>query len=127
MDKNLMVPIRTRPNITEKERFFNRRISSVRRVIENVFGILVSRFRLFLKPMYVEPSSANFIVSAACVLHNCLNRRNGSNYLGRELSIRRSRYEDENDLDESIESNESSEYDEFQIRSRFVNYYWNKN
>lgn len=88
LSNHLMVPIRSGPNITEKEKFFNRKISSVRRIVENVSGILVNRFRVFSKPMYLDPSIAKHIISAACILHNYLNKRNGHWYLNSREQLR---------------------------------------
>ncbi|XP_055944313.1 uncharacterized protein LOC129975284 [Argiope bruennichi] len=37
------------------ERIFNYRLSRARRVVENVFGIMASVFRVFRKPMALQP------------------------------------------------------------------------
>jgi hypothetical protein len=54
----------------------NYRLSRARRVIENAFGILSNRFRVFHKPIQVcNTENINSIVLASCVLHNYLLRR----------------------------------------------------
>jgi hypothetical protein len=56
------------------ERVFNYRLSRARRVVENVFGILSSVFRVLRKPMLLQPETAELIVLATAHLHNFLRR-----------------------------------------------------
>ncbi|KAL4126047.1 hypothetical protein QTP88_010279 [Uroleucon formosanum] len=51
-----------------------------RRTVENAFGILVSRFRVFEKPIAISVPTAVKIVKTACALHNWLQTRCDSNY-----------------------------------------------
>lgn len=55
-----------------KEKVFNYRLSRARRIVENAFGILTSRFRIFEKPMPYSPDKVDLIVKASCALHNWL-------------------------------------------------------
>jgi hypothetical protein len=59
-------------NLTLKQRVFNYRLSRARRVVENSFGILASRFRVFGRPIEVKVRTVDFIMKASCVLHNWL-------------------------------------------------------
>lgn len=55
-----------------KERIFNYLLSRGQRVVENAFGILASVFRVFRKPMLLQPEKVQIISIAAVHLHNFL-------------------------------------------------------
>ena len=64
-------------NLTDVKRSYNYRLSRARRVVENAFGILSQRFRIFQRPIAVGLSTLDDIVKCACVLHNFLLRQDG--------------------------------------------------
>lgn len=51
---------------------YNYRISRGRNVVENSFGILTTRFRIFRRQQDMEPDGVNLVVMACCTLHNFL-------------------------------------------------------
>ncbi|RCN32423.1 transposase, IS4 family [Ancylostoma caninum] len=51
---------------------FNKCFSRARRVVENLFGILVSRFRLFLHPIHATQKHVKMLILTAMILHNIL-------------------------------------------------------
>jgi hypothetical protein len=59
---------------------FNKPLSSARRIIENVFGILANRFRVFHTALGVSLDNAKSIVIGACTLHNSLRKKCPSAY-----------------------------------------------
>lgn len=61
-----------RKNQTNREAVFNYRLSRARRIVENAFGILAWRFRIFLKPIDLKLETVDSVVLAACSLHNWL-------------------------------------------------------
>lgn len=58
-------------NCIEKK-IYNYRVSRARRIIENVFGILTARFRIFHTAINLELEHIDKIVKATCALHNYL-------------------------------------------------------
>lgn len=66
-------------NLTIKQRIFNYRLSRARRTIENAFGILVTRWRIFKGPIISSVETAEKIVGACLCLHNFLIEEKGAN------------------------------------------------
>ena len=80
LENNIMKPYSQR-HLSEEKRIFNYRLSRGRRISENVFGILASRFRVFLTSLCVKPDSATKIVLAAIALHNFLRSKAPCRYI----------------------------------------------
>ena len=79
--ENIMKPYPHRSLEVEK-RIFNYRLSRAIRVVENAFGILANRFRIFLTPIALPPATVEKIVLASCSLHNLLRTEAGTAYVG---------------------------------------------
>lgn len=54
------------------QKIYNYRLSRARRVIENAFGILVARWRIFRSPLHADIENCELYIRAALVLHNYL-------------------------------------------------------
>lgn len=66
--------------LPEERMIFNYRLSRARRVIENAFGILSARWRIFLQPIQSNVESSDLIVRATICLHNFLRQTDSAGY-----------------------------------------------
>lgn len=74
LDLHVMKPYSRNGYLTEEQKIFNYRICRARMVVEAAFGRLASRFRIFHRPIEVNLKVVDWIVKAACVLHNYLTK-----------------------------------------------------
>ena len=67
-------------NLTDSQKVFNNRLSRSRRTIENTFGILASRWRIFRRPIKAKVENAQRHSLAAIGLHNYLQQTQNAYY-----------------------------------------------
>lgn len=70
--ENMIKPFRQADLIYQDRKIYNYRVSHARRIVENGFGILCSRFRIFHTIINLQPENIEPIVMACCALHNFL-------------------------------------------------------
>ena len=85
---NIMKPFPQR-DLTHAQRIYNYRLARARRCIEQAFGILAARFRVFLTHILVGPEKVDKIVLASCCLHNMLRTLAPTEYVlpGQEIQL----------------------------------------
>ena len=66
---------RNNAHLPRPRQVFNYRLSRARRIVENAFGILGQRFRIYNRRMQYSVDTVVKIVKATCVLHNFLRDR----------------------------------------------------
>ena len=64
--------------LDDRGRVFNYGLSRARRYVEDAFGILSTRFRIFRKEIEMRPEGAQKVVLRAVVLHNMLRIKCGA-------------------------------------------------
>lgn len=77
---DLMKPYPHR-QLNREQRLFNYRLSRERRTVENAFGILANRWRVFRITICLEPEKVVKITMASLCLHNFLRERRSDAYL----------------------------------------------
>jgi len=56
------------------KQIYNYRVCRTRRVVENCFGILAQKFRIYNRRIQSKPENVDYIILATCVLHNYIKK-----------------------------------------------------
>ena len=72
LHRELMRPYPRKNKLSNRQKIFNYRLSRARRIVENAFGIMTQRFRIFNRRILLSPPMAVSVVKAAVILHNML-------------------------------------------------------
>ena len=73
------------PSASEEQRVYNLRQSRLRTVIENTFGVLTSRWRIFNFPINAYVESIERYVKSAIMFHNYLRQADNALYCPQEF------------------------------------------
>ncbi|XP_044133457.1 protein ANTAGONIST OF LIKE HETEROCHROMATIN PROTEIN 1-like [Bufo gargarizans] len=74
MSGNLIKPYSSR-GLDATKRIFNYRLTRARRMVECTFGILVSKWRVFAKPIQLKIETVDEVVKCGVVLHNFIRTK----------------------------------------------------
>lgn len=75
LKNNLLRPYPSQQSNTDpRKRHYNYRLCRARRVVENAFGILSQKFRIYNRRMHLKPEYAEKIVLTTCILYNFIRR-----------------------------------------------------
>ncbi|CAK1592419.1 unnamed protein product [Parnassius mnemosyne] len=82
---DMIKPFRQADLNTYEKKKYNYRVSRARRIVENAFGILASRFRILHTEINIEPKNIDSVKMACCALHNYLTETNQASYSPPEI------------------------------------------
>lgn len=74
LHKNVMKPYPGIHNIGNPKSIFNEKLSRSRVIVENTFGVLCTKFRIFRKPFALCPEKVTLITLTCILLHNYLRK-----------------------------------------------------
>lgn len=69
---HFLKPFGRSTNLSRKPKIVNYRLSRARRLVENAFGILVSRFKVFERPIAIDINNLDEIIKVTLTLHKWL-------------------------------------------------------
>ena len=81
MKTNMIRPYSRNNTFDRTEVIFNYRLSRARRVIENTFGILSSRFKIFRRPIIAHVETIKNVTKSCVALHNFLMKEEFERYI----------------------------------------------
>jgi len=115
--KSLMRPYPGLQNKGDNEKIiFNYRLSPTRRVVENVFVILIQRFKIYQGTLQSLLENAD-IIFASCILHNYLRDQGaGLSDMGSSANVRSS-------LTNISNQGESAHQNDFEVRDKFKQFF----
>uniref|UniRef100_A0A1E1XIP8 DDE Tnp4 domain-containing protein n=1 Tax=Amblyomma aureolatum TaxID=187763 RepID=A0A1E1XIP8_9ACAR len=73
--KDLLSPF-PEGQVEDEKTIFNYRLNRARRCAENAFGLTAARWRVLLRTINLKPSNIDYVIKAACMLHNFLTDMN---------------------------------------------------
>ncbi|XP_075162741.1 uncharacterized protein LOC142235371 [Haematobia irritans] len=105
LGKHFMKPYCT-PSLSIEQIYFNYRLSRARRIVENAFGIIASRFRILLGTINLSPAKTRIVVLAICYLHNFLKSKTPNAYLQniKMAEIPQQNCNNDNNIDDNLSS-----------------------
>ena len=104
-------------------RVFNYRLSRARRIVENAFGILAVRWRIFQRRLQADPVSVEKMVRATCCLHNFLQTPIEPSSVEEKSSEYKKALEQAKGLRPFHSIGVHASYDALQVRDYFRDYF----
>lgn len=104
----------------ERKKRYNYRLCRARRVVENAFGILTQKWRIFLRPIECDVETAIDVVKAACCLHNYIRIKQGV-FVVSEVDT--PQVTPRSALRNVLPTNRRSPNVAFEVREKFVSYF----
>lgn len=126
LSHNLMKPYPRSSNLSVKQKIFNYRLCRARRVVENAFGILSSRFLIFRRPMDTNLKTTEFIIMACCALHNYLRPETFVNADNTTFDILPNITHEGGNFSSNVARNIREEFADYFVTQGDIDFQWSK-
>lgn len=67
-------------NLDVTKKIFNYRLSRGRRVVENAFGLLAQKFRMYFRTIQAKPENVDNMILSTIILHNFIKKQDNATY-----------------------------------------------
>lgn len=119
----LMRPYPRNDNLSDIKRNFNYRLCRARRTVENAFGILTQKFRIYNRRIQASPENADYIILSTCILHNFIRKYEGYGLRMAEASRDSRNNEDRDGLSRLPLQGGNATKNAFDVRDLFKDYF----
>lgn len=126
LSHNLMKPYPRSSNLSIKQKVFNYRICRARRVVENAFGILSSRFLIFRRPIDTKLYTTESIIMACCALHNYLRPETFVNSESSTLDLLPNIRHEGGNFSSALARDTRDEFADYFINQGDIDFQWSK-
>ena len=75
LSRHMMKAYNRNANLSVSQEALSYRLSRARMTVEMAFGRLVSRFRIFHRPIEISVDTCDLLVKSCCILHNFLTKK----------------------------------------------------
>ncbi|XP_031339861.1 protein ALP1-like [Photinus pyralis] len=106
-----------------QKRIFNYRLCRVRRIVENTFGILCQKFRIYNRRLQSKPENVDNIILSTCILHNFIKKFGANTYIYQTINANSNETREEIRLDNLPMQGGNATQDAFRVRELFKEYF----
>lgn len=105
------------------KRIFNYRLSRARRIVENTFGILSQKFRIYNRRIQAKPENVDYIILTTCILHNFIRKFDTNAYTYERASVNRNKTQETITLENLPMQGGNATKDAFRVRELIKDYF----
>ncbi|KAB0802472.1 hypothetical protein PPYR_04658 [Photinus pyralis] len=106
-----------------QKRILNYRLCRVRRIVENTFGILCQKFRIYNRRLQSKPENVDNIILSTCILHNFIKKFGANTYIYQTINANSNETREEIRLDNLPMQGGNATQDAFRVRELFKEYF----
>ncbi|XP_071054469.1 uncharacterized protein [Onthophagus taurus] len=102
------------------KRIFNYRLCRARRIVENAFGILTQKFRIYNRRIQAKAENVDYVILTTCILHNFIKKIDTNTY---KHDITSTTVAEETKLEKLPMQGGNTTRDAFRVRELFKDFF----